>query len=98
MAIKLYGLRLDVNMKNKFFTQKVLNVVSQIPRGATLTYKEVAAQAGSPNASRVVGSILKQNYDLSIPCHRVIRSDGKIGEYNRGAQKKKQLLKEEGAL
>lgn len=73
-------------------------VVKKIPRGKVLTYKEVALRAGSPRAARAVGSILKKNYDPTIPCHRVIRSDGIAGEYNRGRNKKLELLKKEGAI
>ena len=78
--------------------QKVLKIVSQIPKGKTLTYKQVAQKAGQPRAYRAVGNILNKNHDSSIPCHRVIRSDGKIGGYNRGSKKKKQLLNKEGAI
>ena len=63
-----------------------------------MTYAEVAAAAGSPNAYRAVGSVMKYNYDPSIPCHRVVRSDGTPGQYNRGAERKEALLKQEGAL
>jgi len=80
------------------FKERVLKVVSQIPRGKTLTYSQVAEIAGSPKAARVVGSILKENFDPKIPCHRVIRSNGTPGEYNRGNKEKIRLLKEEGAL
>ncbi|HMN19532.1 MAG TPA: MGMT family protein [Candidatus Moranbacteria bacterium] len=80
------------------FRQKVLSVVKNIPSGKVLTYKQVAERAGRPRAFRAVGSILKGNFDASVPCHRVIRSDGKLGEYNRGAKKKKELLEKEGAL
>jgi methylated-DNA-[protein]-cysteine S-methyltransferase len=80
------------------FAQKVLHIVKKIPKGKILTYKEVAFRAGSPNASRAVGSILKQNYDPAIPCHRVIRSDGLTGEYNRGRAEKIRKLKAEGAI
>ncbi len=76
------------------FKQKVLHIVQQIPAGKTLTYKEVACLAGSPNASRAVGMIMSRNFDPVIPCHRVIRSDGKIGNYNRGGMCAKQLLLE----
>jgi len=82
----------------KSFTQKVLDVVGKIPKGKTLTYEEVAARAGSPRAYRGVGSVLKKNYDPKIPCHRVIRSDGEVGEYNRGRANKIKILKAEGAL
>ena len=71
------------------FADTVRNIVSKIPKGKTMTYKEVARLAGSPNAARAVGSIMKANYNTSIPCHRVIRSDGKIGAYNRGARKRR---------
>lgn len=74
------------------FTQKVYEIVKQIPAGKTLTYKQVATLAGSPNAFRAVGNILNKNYDPLIPCHRVICSNGKIGGYNRGPQKKRLLL------
>lgn len=81
------------------FTEKVLNVVSKIPKGKTMTYAQVANLAGSKRASRAVGSIMKKNYRLDIPCHRVICSDGSLGEYNRGGQsKKKKLLLEEGIV
>lgn len=83
---------------NKKFKEKVFDVVRKIPKGESLTYKQVATMAGSPNASRAVGNILKTNFDPEIPCHRVIRSDGKIGGYNRGEENKKELLKKEGAL
>lgn len=80
------------------FKQNVFAVVAKIPRGKTLTYKEVARRAGSPGASRAVGNILKTNYDPKIPCHRVVRSDDKIGGYNRGTKRKTELLREEGAI
>ena len=83
----------------KSFKEKVLDVVRKIPRGKTLTYKEVAKKSGNPNASRAVGSIMAQNFLKDVPCHRVIRSDGKVGDYNRGgATAKTKLLRTEGAI
>lgn len=83
----------------KSFTERVREIVSKIPKGKTLTYKEVAKKAGNANASRAVGNIMKANFDPKIPCHRVIRSDGGMGGYNRGGAKKKmELLKKEKAL
>lgn len=61
-----------------------------------MTYGEVAAAAGRPGAARAVGNILNKNYDQSIPCHRVVRSDGTPGGYNRGLQRKVLKLKTEG--
>lgn len=82
-------------LKNNF-TQRVQKVVRSIPKGKTLSYGQVAAAAGSPGAARAVGSIMKNNYDKSIPCHRVIKADGSVGEYNRGGQEvKKKLLEDE---
>jgi methylated-DNA-[protein]-cysteine S-methyltransferase len=78
------------------FKQKVLNIVKDIKKGKTLTYKEVATSAGSPKAFRAVGNILNKNYDPQIPCHRVIKSNGELGGYNRGERLKVDLLKKEG--
>ena len=81
------------------FKQRVLEIVKNIPKGKTMTYREVAMCAKSPNAYRAVGSIMAKNFDPSIPCHRVIKSDGSLGNYNRGgALKKLELLQKEGAL
>jgi len=80
------------------FASKVLAATRKIPRGKTATYKEIAKLAGNPRAYRAVGNILNKNYDSKIPCHRVVRSDGKSGGYNRGAKKKLALLKKEGAI
>jgi O-6-methylguanine DNA methyltransferase len=78
------------------FKEKVFAVVRKIPKGSVMTYKQVAKRAGSPRAFRAVGSILSTNYNPAIPCHRVIRSDGKMGGYNRGGiNKKKEILMKE---
>lgn len=82
----------------KAFTEKVYEIVRKIPKGSVLTYKEVAKKAGSPKAVRAVGTILSKNFDPDIPCHRVIRSDGKMGGYNRGTENKIKILKKEGVL
>ena len=74
---------------------KVLAIVAKIPRGKTLTYKQVAEKTGNSKAYRAVGNILNKNYDPKIPCHRVVRSDGKIGGYNRGTEMKKKILEAE---
>lgn len=79
------------------FSEKVYEAVRKIPKGETRTYKQVAKLAGSPKAFRAVGNILNKNYDPKIPCHRVVRSDGKTGGYNRGVEQKAKILKTEGA-
>ena len=63
-----------------------------------MTYKEVAAKAKSPKAYRAVGSIMANNFNPKIPCHRVIKSDGSLGNYNRGIENKIKLLRKEGAI
>lgn len=78
------------------FVEHVYAVVRKIPRGEVWTYGEIAKAMGSPRAARAVGQVLKRNFDLRIPCHRVVRADGKLGGYNRGAAKKKSLLCAEG--
>lgn len=78
------------------FKDKVLKTVRNIPKGKVMTYKEVAVACGRPKAYRAVGNILHGNRDYNIPCHRVIRSDNKLGGYNRGPKKKRDLLESEG--
>jgi methylated-DNA-[protein]-cysteine S-methyltransferase len=67
----------------KTFSDKVRDIVRKIPKGKTMTYKEVASKAGNPKAARAVGAVMRSNYDPSIPCHRVVASDGKMRGYNR---------------
>jgi methylated-DNA-[protein]-cysteine S-methyltransferase len=78
------------------FKEKVYSIVRKIPKGKTLTYKEVAKMAGRAKAWRAVGNILNKNKNPEIPCHRVIRTDGKAGGYNKGEKNKIKLLKKEG--
>jgi methylated-DNA-[protein]-cysteine S-methyltransferase len=81
------------------FKERVRNIVSEIPKGVTMTYKQVAELAGSPGAARAVGNIMKANYNKDIPCHRVVRSDGKMGGFNRGGTEAKiKKLRQEGAI
>lgn len=81
----------------KNFVEAVRAIVVRIPRGSTLSYGEVAERAGFSGAARAVGSLMKKNRDPGIPCHRVIRSCGRIGAYNRGGEEGKvKLLKQEG--
>ena len=77
------------------FREKVLRIVQKIPRGETLTYAEVARRTGNSKAYRAVGNILNKNFDPKIPCHRVVRSDGSIGGFNRGTLRKLSILKKE---
>ena len=74
------------------FKSRVQNIVRKIKKGNVLTYKQVAALAGSPGASRAVGNIMKGNFDKTIPCHRVIGSDGNLVGYAGELWRKKWLL------
>lgn len=78
------------------FKMKIFEIVRKIPKGRTLTYKQVAKLSGNPHAYRAVGNILSKNYNPGIPCHRVIRSDGKLGGYNKGTTQKEKILEKEG--
>ncbi|MBI2610394.1 MGMT family protein [Candidatus Kaiserbacteria bacterium] len=81
----------------KTFAERVRAVVRKISKGKTMTYAQVARAAGRPRAARGVGAIMRSNYDERIPCHRVVRSDGKLGGYNRGGTgRKRTILKKEG--
>ena len=69
----------------------------QIPAGQTISYGQLANLTGHPGAARAVGSICKHNpLPIIIPCHRIIKSNGSLGEYAFGAELKKQLLHHEG--
>ncbi|KUO39364.1 MAG: hypothetical protein AVW06_04010 [Hadesarchaea archaeon DG-33-1] len=79
------------------FQARVLELVSKIPEGKVTTYKKIARALGSPNACRAVGNAIARNpRPPEIPCHRVVRSDGKIGGYRFGSNHKARLLAKEG--
>lgn len=80
------------------FQRKVYSVVRKIPLGKVLSYKKVARLAGKPKAWRAVGNILNKNRNPKIPCHRVIKSSGRIGGYNAGRRNKITILKKEGLV
>jgi methylated-DNA-[protein]-cysteine S-methyltransferase len=79
------------------FARRVLQATARIPFGATATYKEMAAQAGSPRASRAAGNALGSNpIPIVVPCHRILHSGGGLGGYTGGLEKKRVLLGVEG--
>ena len=83
------------------FQMDVLLACSRIPKGSTRTYKQLARMAGHPNAYRAVGSVMRINpMAPAIPCHRVVRSDGTLGNYSArgGTRKKREMLKAERAI
>ena len=87
------------NIKGTDFQKKVWLEISKIPKGKTISYKELAIKIGKPKAYRAVANACAKNPLLEIiPCHRVIREDGKMGGYNgkKGVKRKKRLLQNEG--
>ena len=82
----------------KSFQEKVYFLVKKIPKGQTLSYKQVAEKIGCPKAWRAVGNTLNKNIDPKIPCHRVICSNGKVGGYRKGKENKIKILKKEGVF
>jgi methylated-DNA-[protein]-cysteine S-methyltransferase len=81
------------------FGQAVLRNTVKIPYGEVSTYGELAARAGKPRAARATGTALGKNpLPIVVPCHRVVRSGGVIGNYTGGVDKKHYLLELEGAL
>ena len=87
------------DVKGTDFQKKVWLEITKIPIGKTITYKELAKRIGNPNAYRAVANACAKNPLLEIiPCHRVIREDGKMGGYKgkKGIERKKRLLKSEG--
>ncbi|HTZ63949.1 MAG TPA: methylated-DNA--[protein]-cysteine S-methyltransferase [Solirubrobacteraceae bacterium] len=81
------------------FGRRVLKRTAAIPYGGYLSYGEVAAEAGSPRGARAAGNALGSNpIPIVIPCHRVLRSQGALGGYGGGLDRKRFLLELEGAL
>ena len=86
-------------MKGTKFQLKVWKFLKTIPRGEVKTYKQVAQGINSPKSARAVANACGKNpYAPEVPCHRVIRSDGKLGGFSAsgGIKAKKKLLKKEG--
>jgi methylated-DNA-[protein]-cysteine S-methyltransferase len=83
---------------SKGFRRDVLEATARIPYGQTGTYTSVATAAGSAKAVRAAGTALAKNpIPIVVPCHRVLRSGGALGNYRGGAEAKAQLLDLEGA-
>ena len=86
-------------LKGTRFQIMVWNELKKIPKGEVRTYREIAIAIGKPNSARAVANACGRNpTPVEIPCHRVIRSDGRLGGYSGkgGISKKLRLLKKEG--
>ncbi len=96
-AADFAGLPLD--LKGTDFQLRVWRELQLIPRGRAISYKELANRVGAPKASRAVGQANGRNpVPIIIPCHRVINADGSLGGYSSGLDKKRWLLRHEGAM
>ena len=81
------------------FNNQVWSALKLIPRGRVTTYKEIAKFIGRPGAARAAGNACKRNPDAPrVPCHRVVRSDGRLGGYALGMRKKIKLLEGDGLV
>ena len=90
---------IQVRQPGTEFSQAVWKVIRKIPAGKTLSYAELAKRAGSPEAVRAAGTACGRNLIAPIiPCHRVVKTGGALGNYGFGPEAKEWLLRHEGAL
>lgn len=94
-----FDLRLDWQLVAPGFRRRVLSGIERVPYGVMITYGDAAEAAGSPRAQRAAGTALAHNpLPIVVPCHRVIRSGGVLGNYGGGPEMKRWLLRHEGAI
>lgn len=87
----------QLDLQGTDFQRRVWRALSAIPRGATATYAEVARRIGEPTATRAVAGACASNHvAVLVPCHRVVRSDGGLGGYKWGVERKRRLIEGEG--
>ena len=87
-----------VDLRGTPFQLDVWAALQRVPIGSTVSYAELAAAAGHPNAVRAIGTACGANpVAVIVPCHRVLRSDGSLGGYHWGTARKAALLRREGA-
>ena len=94
-----FDLELDWRLVRPGFYGRVLRETAKLPFGVTTSYGEIAARAGNPRAYRAAGTALGHNpIPLVVPCHRVLRAGGELGDYGGGPEMKEFLLRLEGAI
>ena len=97
-AGRLPAREIPVDLHGTDFQRRVWAALREIPLGTTLTYSELAAKVGQPTATRAAASACARNHvGVVVPCHRVVRSDGGLGGYRWGLERKRKLLAAEGA-
>jgi methylated-DNA-[protein]-cysteine S-methyltransferase len=88
---------IDLSLVVSPFQRRALSRLREVPAGSVVTYQALAAAIGSPSSQRAVGTTMASNpLPIYVPCHRVIKSDGKIGNYGGGVERKLKLLRAEG--
>jgi methylated-DNA-[protein]-cysteine S-methyltransferase len=96
---RAFDLGLDLRLAHAGFYRRVLQALRKVRFGETLTYGEIAARAGNPRAHRAAGTAVGSNpLPIVVPCHRVVRAGGDLGNYGGGPEMKRFLLELEGAL
>jgi methylated-DNA-[protein]-cysteine S-methyltransferase len=94
-----FDLALDWRLSHPGFYRRVLRATAKVPFGEMITYTDAAKRAGSPRAFRAAGSALGSNpIPIVVPCHRVVRAGGDLGNYGGGPEMKRFLLEHEHAL
>jgi len=89
--------RVDLSVVESDFQRRALTLLRTVPPGAVITYQGLAAAVGHPNSQRAIGTTMATNpVPIFVPCHRVIKSDGTIGNYGGGVENKLKLLRAEG--
>jgi O-6-methylguanine DNA methyltransferase len=88
---------IDLSLVESDFQRRALQRLRQVPAGSVVTYQGLAAAVGTPSAQRAIGNTVASNpIPIYVPCHRVIRSDGTLGNYGGGPERKLKLLRAEG--
>jgi O-6-methylguanine DNA methyltransferase len=96
-AAALDNQKVDLSIVESDFQRRALARLRSVPSGSVITYQALAAAIGNPNSQRAIGTTMATNpIPLFVPCHRVVRSDGTVGNYGGGVDRKLQLLELEG--
>ena len=90
---------LPLDIRGTTFQRRVWHALREVPAGATATYREIADRVGSPKTARAVARACASNpLAVAIPCHRVVRTDGGLGGYRWGVERKRALLAREAGF
>ncbi|MBV8771987.1 MAG: methylated-DNA--[protein]-cysteine S-methyltransferase, partial [Deltaproteobacteria bacterium] len=87
----------DLSLVESDFQRRALSRLRRVPAGSVISYQALAAAVGVPSGQRAIGNTVASNpIPIYVPCHRVIRSDGSLGNYGGGPERKLKLLRAEG--